>query len=111
MSTCTPGVSALRAWIACGVTSLDRQLGVHHRGGTKPGTLLKQQIPVRTYADWDDKRIGSDNGAEFINGELLHYALEEKLTFTRGRVARKTPLAQGIRRTEELVGGASNGRL
>ena len=28
------------------------------RGGTKPGTLLKQQIPVRTFADWDDKRIG-----------------------------------------------------
>ncbi len=28
------------------------------RGGTKPGTLLKQQIPVRTFADWDDKRPG-----------------------------------------------------
>lgn len=124
-----------------------------HRGGTKPGTLLKQQIPVRTFADWDDKRIGfeeidlvqhdggnpsgifactlnvtdvssgwtemravqnkaqvhvfaalthirqrmpfdllgidSDNGSEFINDELWRYAEEEKLTFTRGRVARK----------------------
>ncbi len=29
-----------------------------HRGGTKPGTLLKSQIKVRTWADWDDKRPG-----------------------------------------------------
>lgn len=27
-------------------------------GGTKPGTLLKSQIPIRTFADWDDKRPG-----------------------------------------------------
>lgn len=25
---------------------------------TKPGTLLKKQIPVRTFADWNDKRPG-----------------------------------------------------
>lgn len=30
----------------------------HRRGGTKPGTLLKHQIKVRTFADWDDKRPG-----------------------------------------------------
>jgi hypothetical protein len=123
------------------------------RGGTKPGSLLKHQIPIRTFADWDDKKIGflemdlvqhdggnpsgqfactlnmtdvctgwtemmavqnkaqsrvfaalqairartpldwlgidSDNGAEFINGELIRYSEQEKLTFTRGRVARK----------------------
>lgn len=29
-----------------------------HRGGTKPGTLLKSQIPIRTFADWDGKRPG-----------------------------------------------------
>ena len=29
-----------------------------HHGGTKPGTLLKSQIKVRTWADWDDKRPG-----------------------------------------------------
>ncbi len=29
-----------------------------HRGGTKPGTLLKSTIKVRTFADWDDKRPG-----------------------------------------------------
>jgi len=28
------------------------------RANTKPGTLLKNQIPVRTFSDWDDKRPG-----------------------------------------------------
>jgi hypothetical protein len=28
------------------------------RGGTKPGTLLKHQIPVRTYDDWDEAKPG-----------------------------------------------------
>lgn len=28
------------------------------RSLTKPGTLLKAQIPIRTYADWNDKRPG-----------------------------------------------------
>jgi hypothetical protein len=27
-------------------------------GTTKPGTLLKSQIPIRTFADWDDARAG-----------------------------------------------------
>ncbi len=35
-----------------------RRPGRRLRGGTQPGTLLKQQIPVRTFADWDDKRPG-----------------------------------------------------
>jgi len=30
----------------------------HTRSLTKPGTLLKDQIPIRTYADWNDKRPG-----------------------------------------------------
>jgi hypothetical protein len=30
----------------------------HTRSLTKPGTLLKQQIPIRTYTDWNDKRPG-----------------------------------------------------
>ena len=30
----------------------------HSRSLTKPGTLLKDQIPIRTYADWNDKRPG-----------------------------------------------------
>lgn len=123
------------------------------RGGTKPGSLLKRQVPVRTFADWDDKRVGfveidlvqhdggtprgvfactltltdvctgwtevaaarnkaqrhvfaalkrertrlpfplqgvdSDNGAEFINDQLIRYCSREHLTFTRGRVGHK----------------------
>jgi len=35
-----------------------RRMKLRHRGGTKPGTLLKHQIPVRTFAEWDDVRPG-----------------------------------------------------
>ena len=28
------------------------------RSGTKPGTLLKKSIPIRTFADWDEKKPG-----------------------------------------------------
>ncbi|MGH8716860.1 MAG: hypothetical protein ACREUI_09120, partial [Burkholderiales bacterium] len=28
------------------------------RSGTKPGTLLKKQIPIRTFAEWDDLQPG-----------------------------------------------------
>lgn len=38
-----------------------------HRGGTKPGTLLKSQIPIRTFADWDDKRPG------FVEMDLVQH--------------------------------------
>ncbi len=31
---------------------------IRRRGGTKPGTLLKYQIPVRTFSEWSDKRPG-----------------------------------------------------
>ena len=36
----------------------ERRAAPRRRGGTKPGTLLKSQIPIRTFADWDDKRPG-----------------------------------------------------
>jgi hypothetical protein len=36
----------------------ERRLPAQHRGGTKPGTLLKSQIQIRTWSDWDDKRPG-----------------------------------------------------
>jgi hypothetical protein len=35
-----------------------RRPGRRLRGGTKPGTLLKQQIPIRTFAEWENKRPG-----------------------------------------------------
>jgi hypothetical protein len=30
----------------------------HGLGTTKPGTLLKQQVPVHTYTPWDEQRLG-----------------------------------------------------
>ena len=120
---------------------------------TKPGALLKRQIPVRTFQDWDDARPGcmeidlvahcgwstegaflqtltltdvatgwteclpllyrsqqgviaaldharqllpfplvavdTDNGGEFLNGELFSYCAREQITFTRGRTGKK----------------------
>jgi hypothetical protein len=35
-----------------------QKMTLKNRGGTKPGTLLKNQIPVRTFADWDEARLG-----------------------------------------------------
>jgi hypothetical protein len=35
-----------------------RRLQVRGRSGTKPGSILKRQIPIRTFADWDDRRPG-----------------------------------------------------
>ncbi len=28
------------------------------RSGTKPGTLLKHQIPIRTFSQWDEHKPG-----------------------------------------------------
>ncbi|MHB1506146.1 MAG: integrase catalytic domain-containing protein, partial [Sulfobacillus sp.] len=35
-----------------------RQLEIRGRTGTKPGNLLKNGVPIRTFADWDDARPG-----------------------------------------------------
>jgi len=35
-----------------------RRLVPHGRSTTKPGTLLKKSIPIRTWADWDDLKPG-----------------------------------------------------
>jgi hypothetical protein len=35
-----------------------KRLQVKGRHGTKPGTLLRNQIPIRTFAEWDDARPG-----------------------------------------------------
>jgi len=34
------------------------RLNVHGRSGTKPGSMLKRQIPIRTFAEWDEARPG-----------------------------------------------------
>lgn len=123
------------------------------RSTTKPGTLLKNQIPIRTSSEWDEGRPGfvevdlvshdggnprgdfaqtldltdvctgwtetravknkarvwvfealqevrerlpfellgidSDNGGEFINGHLVRFCDENKITFTHSRPYRK----------------------
>jgi hypothetical protein len=123
------------------------------RSTTKPGTLLRSAIPIRTFADWSEKKPGffeadlvafcgespcgdfvnvldntdvftgwvtleafigkaqsrvypavdsirqrlpfvllgldSDNGSEFINGLLVRYCQQHKITFTRSRAYRK----------------------
>lgn len=45
----------------------ERRPRPRRRGGTKPGTLLKSQIPIRTFADWDDKRPG------FVEADLVQH--------------------------------------
>ena len=129
----------------------------HGLSTTKPGTLLKSSIPIRTYAEWNEAQPGftevdlvahggyssrgeylhsldmvdiatrwvelaalpnrgqaavsaaivncqarlpfpllgldSDNGAEFINANLLRYCREQKITFTRCRPFKKNDQA------------------
>lgn len=129
----------------------------HGRSTTKPGTLLKHSIPIRTFAQWDEQTPGfmevdlvahggpsaegeylyslnmldietrwnefvglpnrgqasvtaavascrrrlpfrllgldSDNGAEFINGNLWRYCEQQRITFTRSRPYRKNDQA------------------
>lgn len=130
-----------------------RKHELRSRSHTKPGTLLKHQIPIRTFAEWDEQQPGfaeidlvahdgglalgdfcqtldltdvctgwteteavpnkaqvwvfeaiqrirqrlpfplrgldSDNGSEFINGDLLRYCEQQRITFTRARPYRK----------------------
>jgi len=50
--------------LSISAASVDRLLKTSRPGGarglstTKPGALLKQHIPVRTFTDWEDTRIG-----------------------------------------------------
>src|SRR6201998_3453396 len=57
------GTAALLASMSA--ATIDRRLAdqrpkyqLRGRVGTKPGSLLKSQIPVRTWAEWDDARPG-----------------------------------------------------
>lgn len=47
------------------------RLGVKSRSRTKPGTLLKNQIPIRTFADWTEKRPG------FLEIDTVHHCNED----------------------------------
>jgi len=55
-----------------------KTLSAGSRSHTKPGTLLKSQIPIRTFSEWDDARPGfveidlvAHDGGD-ANGEYLH---------------------------------------
>lgn len=47
-----------------------RALVPHGRSTTKPGTLLKKSIPIRTWADWDDAKPG------FLEIDLVAHCAE-----------------------------------
>ena len=49
------------------IRALKVVIGRRLRGGTKPGTLLKHQVAIRTFADWDDKRVG------FVEVDLVQH--------------------------------------
>ncbi|MBT9165319.1 MAG: hypothetical protein DDT23_01336 [candidate division WS2 bacterium] len=44
-----------------------KKLELKSRARTKPGTLLKHQIPIRTFSEWDDKRPG------FLEMDLVYH--------------------------------------
>ena len=53
------------ALLGMSAATIDRRLArarqkanPHGLGTTKPGSLVKQQIPIRTYTPWDDQRAG-----------------------------------------------------
>ena len=74
-----------RLLLALSPATADRLLHVerqrtkpHGLGTTKPGTLLKASIPIRTFADWDDVRPGFGevdlvaHCGESTQGEYVH---------------------------------------
>ncbi len=71
-----------RRLVKMSAATIDRLLRTHRRRQgrctTKPGSLLKEKIPVRTFADWDDARPGflemdlAAHCGESAAGEYLH---------------------------------------
>ncbi len=61
----TIGEDTAALLVSMSAATIDRRLAgeraknqLRGRVGTKPGSLLKSQIPVRTWAEWDDARPG-----------------------------------------------------
>lgn len=48
-----------------------RRIGGKSRARTKPGSLLKNQIPIRTFADWTEKKPG------FLEIDTVHHCTED----------------------------------
>ena len=81
----------------------------HGRSTTKPGSLLKKQIPIRTFADWDEDRPGFleidcvAHCGEDPSGQFLY-----TLTCTDVCTGWTEPLAL-LRRSQEAVCSAIAG--
>lgn len=45
-----------------------RKLQIKGRSGTKPGSLLKNQIPIHTWRDWDNAKVG------FLEIDTVHHS-------------------------------------
>lgn len=70
---------ALSAATADRLLAAERKLAKPHGlGTTKPGTLLKDSIPLRTFADWDDRQPGKSSVdlvahcGDSTQGEYVH---------------------------------------
>lgn len=48
-----------------------RRINFKSRSRTKPGSLLKNQIPIRTFADWTEKKLG------FLEIDTVHHCAED----------------------------------
>ena len=49
------------------LTSERKRIELKSRSGTKPGTLLKHQVPIRTFCEWDESKPG------FIEVDLVSH--------------------------------------
>ncbi len=61
----SPSVAVRDKLVGVSAATIDRLLGpersrvrLRGRAGTKPGTLLKHQIPIRTFSEWDQGKPG-----------------------------------------------------
>ncbi|MDI6699011.1 MAG: transposase family protein [Candidatus Saccharicenans sp.] len=73
-----------------------RKMALRSRARTKPGTLLKHQIPVRTFSDWDEQKpgflemdlVGHDGGV--TRGDFCHSlnATDVATSWTEAEVVR-----------------------
>jgi hypothetical protein len=83
-----------------------RQLAKRGMSTTKPGTLLRHQIPIRTYADWDDAKPGFFEVDLVAHcGESTHGEYLNSLVLTDVCVGWTEPLAI-LNRSQKEVGDA-----
>src|SRR3989441_6365165 len=62
---CRSQLLAMSAATADRLLSSQRKLGLHGLSTTRAGTLLKQQIPIRTFEEWKETQPG------FLEADLV----------------------------------------